>query len=179
MAWTSPKTWSFGEVLTSTDMNTYVRDNTEFLFDGLPAGIGSNVVQAVKTDTFTTASASYVLVTGLSVSITPSTATSKVLVIVSVFASNTSTANNSLFRLYRDATSINEGASGYTAYVRETNANHLTHWGAVFLDSPASASATTYSVEARASDGTVTVNRRGGDTEGAGVSSITLIEVAA
>ena len=33
MAWTSPKTWSVGEVLTSTDMNTYVRDNTEFLFD--------------------------------------------------------------------------------------------------------------------------------------------------
>ena len=28
MAWTNPKTWSFGEVLTSTDMNTYVRDNT-------------------------------------------------------------------------------------------------------------------------------------------------------
>jgi hypothetical protein len=29
MAWTSPKTWSFGEVLSSSDMNTYVRDNTD------------------------------------------------------------------------------------------------------------------------------------------------------
>lgn len=28
MAWNSPKTWAFGEVLTSSDMNTYVRDNT-------------------------------------------------------------------------------------------------------------------------------------------------------
>jgi hypothetical protein len=33
VAWTNPKTWSFGEVLTSTDMNTYVRDNSQFLFD--------------------------------------------------------------------------------------------------------------------------------------------------
>jgi hypothetical protein len=31
VAWTNPKTWSFGEVLTSTDMNTYVRDNTSDL----------------------------------------------------------------------------------------------------------------------------------------------------
>jgi hypothetical protein len=31
VAWTNPKTWSFGEILTSTDMNTYVRDNTEEL----------------------------------------------------------------------------------------------------------------------------------------------------
>ena len=142
-------------------------------------GIGSNVVQAVKTDTFTTSSTSYVPVTGLSVSITPSTATSKVLVIVSVFASNTSTADNSLFRLYRGATSINEGASGYTAYVRETNDVQLTHWGAVYLDSPASAASTTYSIQGAASDGTLTVNRRGATAGGAGVSSITVIEVAA
>ena len=33
MSWTNPKTWSFGEVLTSADMNTYVRDNTEALFN--------------------------------------------------------------------------------------------------------------------------------------------------
>jgi hypothetical protein len=28
MAWTNPKTWTVGEILTSADMNTYVRDNT-------------------------------------------------------------------------------------------------------------------------------------------------------
>jgi hypothetical protein len=33
VSWTNPKTWSFGEVLTSADMNTYVRDNSQFLFD--------------------------------------------------------------------------------------------------------------------------------------------------
>lgn len=31
MAWTTPKTWNADEVLTASDMNTYVRDNTEAL----------------------------------------------------------------------------------------------------------------------------------------------------
>ena len=34
MAWTSPKTWS-SEPLTSLDLNTYVRDNQNFLMDRL------------------------------------------------------------------------------------------------------------------------------------------------
>jgi hypothetical protein len=33
VSFTAPKTWSPGEVLTSSDMNTYVRDNTQALFD--------------------------------------------------------------------------------------------------------------------------------------------------
>lgn len=32
MAWTSPKTWSTGDVLTAADMNTYVRDNLDAAF---------------------------------------------------------------------------------------------------------------------------------------------------
>jgi hypothetical protein len=31
MAYTTPKTWSVGDVLTASDMNTYVRDNAAFL----------------------------------------------------------------------------------------------------------------------------------------------------
>ena len=33
MAWTTPKTWVTGEVLTSDDLNTYVKENTDFLFN--------------------------------------------------------------------------------------------------------------------------------------------------
>lgn len=29
MAWTTPKTWAVGDVLTAADMNTYVRDNED------------------------------------------------------------------------------------------------------------------------------------------------------
>lgn len=32
MAWTSPKTWVVGDVLTASDMNTYVRDNANALY---------------------------------------------------------------------------------------------------------------------------------------------------
>jgi hypothetical protein len=86
VAWTNPKTWSFGEILTSTDMNTYVRDNTDelrsnaadasFLTSGtlakarLPAGTVLNVWTANKTDTqaSSVASGASVAVSGLSVS---------------------------------------------------------------------------------------------------------------
>lgn len=32
MAWSTPKTWNVGDVLTASDMDTYVRDNTNFLY---------------------------------------------------------------------------------------------------------------------------------------------------
>ena len=31
MAWTTPKTWSVSEVLTAANMNTYLRDNTDWI----------------------------------------------------------------------------------------------------------------------------------------------------
>lgn len=31
MAWTTPKTWVSGDVLTASDMNAFVRDNTDFI----------------------------------------------------------------------------------------------------------------------------------------------------
>ena len=49
---------------------------------GLPAGSVLQVVQDVKLDTFTTSSTSFTDVTGLSVDITPSSTSSKVLVLV-------------------------------------------------------------------------------------------------
>lgn len=35
MPWTNPKTWITGEVLTASDLNTHLRDNTDFLNDTL------------------------------------------------------------------------------------------------------------------------------------------------
>jgi hypothetical protein len=40
MAFTTPKTWAGTEVLTSADMNTYVRDNIDYLFDSCPTSTG-------------------------------------------------------------------------------------------------------------------------------------------
>lgn len=39
MAWTSPKTWALNELLTSADMNTYLTDNTAYLYDTLDGAL--------------------------------------------------------------------------------------------------------------------------------------------
>lgn len=59
MAWTDPKTWSVGDVLTAADMNTYVRDNEDAI---LPY----DVTWQSYTPTLTAASSNPTLGTGSS-----------------------------------------------------------------------------------------------------------------
>jgi hypothetical protein len=154
------------------------------------AGIGSNVVQTVKTDTFSTASATFTAVTGLSATITPTTASSKILVILHVFMTNqdSSAASGAMMRLMRGASPIYVGdlagsrEQATVASVLSTRESDSTAT-AVFLDSPASAAATTYSAEARRGiRGTFLLNQQNIDSDNANVarlaSSLTLIEVA-
>ncbi len=49
---------------------------------GLPAGAVLQVVQTTKTDTFSTTSTSFTDITGMTVNITPSSTSNKVLVLV-------------------------------------------------------------------------------------------------
>ena len=141
------------------------------------AGIGANVVQTVKIDVFTTTSSTPVDVTGLSVTITPSSATSKVLIIADLQFSG---SPRSLMYLLRGATSIYEstGASlSDTMTWNDVTLNARSHTSAtkVFLDSPATTSATTYKIQM--TDGKL--NQWNLDTNFNSVSSITAIEVAA
>lgn len=155
---------------------------------GFPAGSVLQVVSATKTDTFSTSS-SYTSVTGLSASITPSSSTSKVLIMVSLGGLS---ANNSSFKMgmYRGATPIYVGdtagsrtsvsAQGQTSLTYEVQS---TAWS--YLDSPATTSATTYQVYL-GSNGSVTVylNRTARDNntsaeDARSASSIILMEVAA
>jgi hypothetical protein len=153
-------------------------------------GIGSNVVQTVKTDTFTTTSTSYTTVTGLTATITPSSATSKIVVIAQVTHGLAGSATGyGHFRIAGGNTSgyIGDAASNRVRNVFggsvDVNLQASMPTGVmVFVDSPSSASPVTYSVEARqASAGTVFVNRSFGDADnafnGRGASSITVIEV--
>jgi hypothetical protein len=189
VSFTTPKTWSFGEVLTSTDMNTYVRDNTAFLFDGLPAGIGSKVVQTVKTDGFTTTSATFTNITGMSATITPSTDTAKILVCVFLGSvSNSDGGRGAHTRIARGATAILEGntagsrvRTSMTGKIGDVTSDTVSGT-IVFLDSPNSASAVTYNVQARRGDaGTYRLNTETVDSSqnASAASTITLIEVAA
>ena len=191
MAFTNPKTWSFGEVLTSTDMNLYVRDNTADLDARIPAGIGPNVVQVVKTNTFTMASTTFTAVTGLSASITPTSTDSKILVLVNMSGHGTANSSQPMSRLMRDSTAIAiadaEGVriQNTTQFGFSPSGNGLQQSSAfMFLDAPNTDVSVTYSVQIRSTGGTtVFVNRTeadaNGTTTGRSISAITLIEVKA
>ena len=157
------------------------------------AGIGSNVVQTVKTDVFTTTSTSYTVITGLTATITPTSATSKILVLANVKgASNQATSGGGLqYRLMRDSTAIYIGdASGSATQASGQLGTRLTGSEAllisdtaVMLDSPATTSAVIYSVQVRANAGTAFINKpESTSTDSAttrAASGITVIEVAA
>ena len=66
MAWTTPKTW-ISEILTSNDMNTYLTDNTQYLYDELTA----TVVKQIDTQTalYSTTSTSLVAIDATDVNV--------------------------------------------------------------------------------------------------------------
>lgn len=156
------------------------------------AGIGSNVVQTVKTDTFTTASATFVTVTGLTATITPSSASAKVLIIAQVVTGEgKNDMDMGMVKVTRGGTDIYRGdaASNRTrtvfgGYSRTPIADRINSHSVVYLDSPATTSATTYQVEIGSpTTAPVYINRSYDDTDlsrtARGASSITVIEVAA
>ena len=162
------------------------------LTGSLPAGMGGKilqVLQAQKTDTFSTSSTSFVDVTGLSVSITPSSTSSKILVLANL---NWNLYNgHGSARLYRDAVSIAKGDSAgsrirATWHNSDTVNADIVSASMVWLDEPATTSATTYKIAiAVPYSGTYTVhvNKANNDTDAAYQSrvpsTITVMEVGA
>jgi hypothetical protein len=117
----------------------------------LPTGTILQVVQGLMTTNFTTASASYVDITGLTVNITPQSTSSTILVLVKIPTANSTTATSE-FILRRDSTNIYNGTNG-SARTRE-DANEIS---LIFLDAPSLAVPTTYSVQAKRNAGTLTI----------------------
>jgi hypothetical protein len=153
------------------------------------------VVQTVKTDTFSTSSSSYVDVTGLSASITPQSTSSKIFVAFTVpvgFSNSGDTDRGVFVAPFRGSTNLLEpsslgskspslvmwNAAGLTTFARLLFPVH----GSI-LDSPNTASSVTYSIRVRrSSSGTAYVNRPSdppdNDSGALGVATITLMEVA-
>jgi hypothetical protein len=162
-----------------------VAPDSTLTLPALAGGFGkvAQIVQTVKADAFSTATTgSYVTVTGLSVSITPSSASSKILVVSNVAVGN-SGANSVGIELRRDSTTIGSGTGGATlngfGYAAFPSSNQMYKQGIMFLDSPATASAVTYEIRVYGAAGTTYVNRRGTDTFAGTSSDITVIEIAA
>ena len=142
------------------------------------------VVSTVKLDVFSTTSTTLVDITGLSVTITPTAATSKILVMTQVSVGHSPVGSGSYLDLVRDSTSIfNSTAAAGGGYTLRYNGMVFDQYSSmpvpfIYLDSPATTSATTYKVQTATSTGTQYVNRNGAGTYGA-TSSITVMEVSA
>lgn len=148
----------------------------------LPAGSILQVVSTTKTDHFSTTSSTFTDVTGLSVSITPLSATSKILALVNINMSIASGADG-IGQLVRGATVIGSGTAGTGvngfAFAVQASDIDIPNSAMSFLDSPATTSATTYKVQIRRNGAqTLFLNRRANDAFYGMSSSITLMEIA-
>ena len=143
------------------------------------------VVSAIKDDKQTVTSTSFLDVTGLSVSITPTSSTSKVLVLFNGHGGHDNT-NYFLWNIVRGSTTLAQpaGSNPYPATMNSYTGDSVSsgsafqNLGMTFLDSPATTSATTYKIQVRTTGGTATVNGRPSNTNGAAVSTITVMEIA-
>jgi hypothetical protein len=126
----------------------------------------------VKTDTFSLNSTTFTDITGLNVSVTPSTSGKRVFITVSICV-GMATSTSAQFRLMRGATPIDIGdAAGsrtqVTAEAFPNSASIMEHVSFSFIDSPATGSATTYSVQMRGqAAGQIYINRTVTDTDSA------------
>lgn len=126
---------------------------------------------ASKVDTFTTAATSFTDVTGLSVSITPSDSSHKIMVIGSVAIGNNASVNCTHINLVRDSTSIGAGAaaSSRTPSIASACPGNaaIDSVPVLWSDSPSTTSATTYKIQIRANAGSGAsyVNRSHTDTD--------------
>ena len=151
------------------------------------------VKSTAKTDTFTTTSTTYTDVTGLSVAITPTSASNKILIIAQVTVGGPLTSSEfGHFRLSGGNATNYVGDAGnnrvrgvFGGFPGTTQMNAMS-WGLsmVYLDSPATTSATTYVVQTRTTasvGGTIYINRAPTDSDDVlytrGASSITVMEV--
>ena len=160
--------------------------------NGYEFGTGGGVIQtksAFTQATQSTNSTSFVDCTGLSVSITPTSASNKILV---VYSFNFGIKDNhGGFRLMRDSTPIGNGAGAGNripciAYFYGFNHNEydLERYGGNFLDSPGDTNAHTYKIQMATPHGGgphVFFNYQANDTDqthtGRGSSTITVMEV--
>ena len=141
------------------------------------AGNVLQVVNATYSTQVSNSSSTYVN-TGLTATITPTSASSKILVLVNQVACGKESNNTSLrLRLLRGGTEIIVFEK-YAGYNNTTASNYSAACSTCYLDSPATTSATTYYTQFASSNNVAAVYVQASDS-GSPASTITLMEVAA
>ena len=162
------------------------RDGSTF-----PLGKIGQIVQTVKTDTVSLATNAFADISGMTVDITPTSTSSKVLItgVVSISVDTTSEPLCAI-RMMRDSTAIgiSTGASSEqttalfdTDFGDDANIERaMVHIPLNFLDSPSTTSATTYKIQGTTfNTGSLLLNRRGINDTIRTISTITAQEVLA
>jgi hypothetical protein len=146
-----PSTAVSGEILTAAYVND-LRGAFRIL----------QVVSAnVTARTFSTSSTSYVDVTGLSLSITPQSATSKILLYCSAGGGNSNAgAGVGYFQFVRNSTVVGNGNEA-SFFLWSQTSDQTGSASNLFIDSPALTSAITYKMQVKVGSGTFFLNRRG------------------
>jgi len=140
----------------------------------LPAGSVLQVVSTEATAQSTTTSSSYANYSALNTSITPTSATSKILVTASLNLFEGSTNSNYQITLYRNSTDLGSGNGNGFMYLYGNNSLNLSFPAIVtYLDSPATTSSITYGIYGKTSSGLLYFNN------GACRVSMILMEIAA
>lgn len=136
---------------------------------------GGKVLQVVAATygTLVSTSTSTFIDTGLTATITPSASTSKILVIVHQEGIYKTGNTGMGLRLFRGATQLIQFAESVGSTL-DTSTNQVAGAGTVYLDSPATTSATTYKTQFNNIDNTGSTQIQYGST-----SSIVLMEIGA
>jgi hypothetical protein len=164
------------------DASQNITTANRFAKASMPTGTVLQVLSTTKTNVFSSTSTSFVDITGLSVTITPTSTSSTILILVtSNFACSAAGIPQS-FNLVRNSTNIAQPSTTPTYNGTVTPYLNLFEnslgWSINFLDSPATTSATTYKIQGKTSGGTFYVNGRG-SADFASISTITVMEIAA
>jgi hypothetical protein len=153
------------------DATTFLRGDNTFAEAG--GGKVLQVLTATDSTQRTTTSTSFVTASNtLSVDITPSAASSKVLIMISTVIGNNTAEAQAISTIYRDSTNLGDSTKGMldTYHFGGTTRQSAS---LIFLDSPSSTSELTYQLYVRGTGGTTEINYNGGK------GSIIVMEIGA
>jgi hypothetical protein len=144
----------------------------------LPTGSVLQVVQGTLTTPVSTTANNTWVTTGLLASITPTSSSSKILATISGYCYTQNANTQAVFTLYRGATNLSPTIYGFTV-VYSASGNVQAGITFSYLDSPATTSATTYTLYMTLTNAAGTVNFNNGNAWGQPTSTIILQEIAA
>jgi len=158
--------------------------NATLLTSNTSTGKILQVKQTFKNDTASTSSGTYAAISGLTVAITPSSSSNKILYMGSLYLAGTSA--EAVFRLTRTIGGTLSNISGGNTFVDDEDGSFLIGGSSLyrsasfqFLDSPNTTSEITYGINWQVHSGTMYLNRTWDAGFGHGASAITVMEVSA